>query len=158
MGTLLYFAVFAGLFFLMMRFGCGSHVTGHGHGGHEKQEGHEVHGAGAPQAGDRPEAAPLLGAPAGADWHPRRYGEETAGAIDTAVRELIDAAFKRAVEILAANRELLDQAAKELLAKETFSAEDLREIAAKLPPASAEKTPKVGVSVAAASPAPLWKL
>ncbi len=43
MGTLLYFAVFAGLFFLMMRFGCGSHVMGHGHGGHEG------HGAGPPQ-------------------------------------------------------------------------------------------------------------
>ena len=35
MGTLLYFAVFAGLFFVMMRFGCGSHVMGHGHGEHE---------------------------------------------------------------------------------------------------------------------------
>ena len=48
MGTLLYFAVFAGLFFLMMRFGCGSHVMGHGHGEHD---GHEGHGAGAPQEG-----------------------------------------------------------------------------------------------------------
>jgi YHS domain-containing protein len=35
MGTLLYFAIFAGLFFLMMRFGCGLHVMGHGHGAHE---------------------------------------------------------------------------------------------------------------------------
>lgn len=43
MGTLLYFAVFAGLFFLMMRFGCGSHVMGHDHGDHEG------HGAGPPQ-------------------------------------------------------------------------------------------------------------
>jgi hypothetical protein len=32
METLIYFALFAGLFFLMMRFGCGSHVMGHGHG------------------------------------------------------------------------------------------------------------------------------
>lgn len=44
MGTLLYFALFAGFFLLMMRFGCGSHVMGHG--GHE---GHEGHGAAAPQ-------------------------------------------------------------------------------------------------------------
>ncbi len=35
MGTLLYFAVLAGLFFLMMRFGCGSHVMGHGHDEHD---------------------------------------------------------------------------------------------------------------------------
>jgi YHS domain-containing protein len=37
MQTLLYFAIWAGLFFLMMRFGCGSHVMGHGHAGHEGQ-------------------------------------------------------------------------------------------------------------------------
>lgn len=35
MGTLLYFIVFAGLFFLMMRFGCGAHLMGHGHRHHE---------------------------------------------------------------------------------------------------------------------------
>lgn len=32
MGSLIYFLIFAGLFALMMRFGCGSHVFGHGHG------------------------------------------------------------------------------------------------------------------------------
>ncbi|MDA1098589.1 MAG: YHS domain-containing protein [Proteobacteria bacterium] len=32
MGTLLYFAMWAGLIFLMMRFGCGAHIMGHGHG------------------------------------------------------------------------------------------------------------------------------
>ena len=34
METLLWFAVWAGLIFLMMRFGCGAHVMGHGHGQH----------------------------------------------------------------------------------------------------------------------------
>ena len=29
--NVLYFLVFAGLFFLMMRFGCGAHITGHAH-------------------------------------------------------------------------------------------------------------------------------
>ena len=29
--NLLYFAIWAGLFFLMMRYGCGSHIMGHGH-------------------------------------------------------------------------------------------------------------------------------
>ncbi len=32
MESLLYFAFWAGLIFLMMRFGCGAHVMGHGHG------------------------------------------------------------------------------------------------------------------------------
>ena len=48
METLIYFALFAGLFFLMMRFGCGSHVMGHGHGQHE---GHQGHGGSVPPAG-----------------------------------------------------------------------------------------------------------
>ena len=34
MEALLYFAFWAGLIFLMMRFGCGAHVMGHGHGQH----------------------------------------------------------------------------------------------------------------------------
>lgn len=32
MGALLYFALWAAAIFLMMRFGCGAHVMGHGHG------------------------------------------------------------------------------------------------------------------------------
>lgn len=39
MGTLLYFALFAGFFFLMMRFGCGAHVMGHGGHAHNAEEG-----------------------------------------------------------------------------------------------------------------------
>lgn len=38
MGTLLYFALFAGFFFLMMRFGCGAHVMGHGGHTHHGEE------------------------------------------------------------------------------------------------------------------------
>ena len=34
METLFYIALWGALIFLMMRFGCGSHVMGHGHGGH----------------------------------------------------------------------------------------------------------------------------
>jgi len=48
MSTLLYFLVIGGLFFFMMRMGCGSHVMGHGHGQHE---GHEGHGGSVPSAG-----------------------------------------------------------------------------------------------------------
>ena len=32
MEALFYFAIWAGLIFVMMRFGCGAHVMGHGHG------------------------------------------------------------------------------------------------------------------------------
>jgi cell division protease FtsH len=78
------------------------------------------------------ENAPFLGGVAAADWRPRRYGEATADAIDIAVRDLIDDAFHRAVAILTANRELLDKSARELLEKETFSADDLKRVAAGL--------------------------
>jgi len=43
MEALIYFLLWAGVIFLMMRFGCGAHVMGHGHGQHE-------------QSGARPEA------------------------------------------------------------------------------------------------------
>lgn len=33
MEALIYFALWAGLIFLMMRFGCGKHIMGHGHDG-----------------------------------------------------------------------------------------------------------------------------
>lgn len=39
MEALLYFAVWAGLIFLMMRLGCGAHIMGHGHGkGHAQNK------------------------------------------------------------------------------------------------------------------------
>jgi YHS domain-containing protein len=31
MNSLIYFLIWGGLFFLMMRFGCGAHIMGHGH-------------------------------------------------------------------------------------------------------------------------------
>jgi len=37
METLLYIALWGALIFLMMRFGCGAHVMGHGHGGHARR-------------------------------------------------------------------------------------------------------------------------
>jgi cell division protease FtsH len=84
------------------------------------------------QVSYEPETASFLGGPDGADWHPRRYGEAAADAIDAAVRALIAAAFDHALAILTANRKLLDSSAKELLVKETFNAEDLKKVAAKL--------------------------
>jgi YHS domain-containing protein len=39
MEGLLSFLLFAGLFYFMMRFGCGAHMV-HGHGGHAPHDGH----------------------------------------------------------------------------------------------------------------------
>lgn len=35
MEALIYFLLWAGVIFLMMRFGCGAHIMGHGHGQHD---------------------------------------------------------------------------------------------------------------------------
>ena len=92
------------------------------------------------------DSAPLLGMQASGEWRPRHYGEATAGVIDAAVRALADEAFRIAVRILTANRELLDEAADDLLAKETLSTEDLALIAARLSGAAA---PAVAGTIAA---------
>ena len=89
------------------------------------------------QVAYEPESASFPGMPGGADWRPRHYGEETATAIDTAVRGLIETAFQKAVSILTTNRPLLDRAATDLLAKETMSGDDLRSVAGKLVPGGA---------------------
>ncbi len=55
----------------------------------------------------------------------RLYGEETAREIDVAVRELVEAQFERARAILGANRPLLEEVARTLLAKETLQGAEL---------------------------------
>jgi cell division protease FtsH len=55
----------------------------------------------------------------------RRYSETTAQRIDDAVRELIDAAFGKAVGLLNERHKTLEKAAQELLAKETLTGEEL---------------------------------
>lgn len=44
MEALIYFLLWAGVIFLMMRFGCGSHVMGHGHGQHDPKSAESRHG------------------------------------------------------------------------------------------------------------------
>jgi cell division protease FtsH len=51
----------------------------------------------------------------------RDYSEETANAVDNAVRTLVDHALERAIDILRINRALLDRAAEELLKTETLN-------------------------------------
>jgi len=67
-------------------------------------------------------------------WRPRRYGEETAARIDAAVRDLVRDASTRAGVLLARNRALLERTAQDLLARETFSEEDLQTIRAGVQP------------------------
>ena len=103
------------------------------------------------QVSYEPETASVMQTPGGS-WRPRNYGETTAEAIDGAVRKLIDTSFRQALVILGANRALLDQAAKELLSKETFLAEDLKAVESKLRTVSGEGA-KLLVESGSAEPA-----
>jgi cell division protease FtsH len=60
-----------------------------------------------------------------AHYADREFGEETAREIDCAVREIIAAAFERAIGTLRTYRAQLDEGARLLLAKETLTREDL---------------------------------
>jgi cell division protease FtsH len=76
----------------------------------------------------------------------RKYSEETAREIDRAVRKLVGKAFRRAREILEANRNLLDESATLLLERETLDEDDLKAFAtriraASLPAPTAPATP-----------------
>jgi cell division protease FtsH len=75
------------------------------------------------------EPTPFLGQAYGSQ---RLYGEETAREIDIAVRGIIEAQFQRARAILAANRALLDDAARTLLANETLAGAQLEGILARV--------------------------
>lgn len=71
------------------------------------------------------DAAPLLGTPAQASWQPRWYSDETAAKIDSAVRSIVEAGFDRAVAILSDNRNLIAEAAEDLLKHETFGPQEI---------------------------------
>jgi cell division protease FtsH len=58
----------------------------------------------------------------------RLYGEETAREIDVAVRELVEAQFQRAREILVRNRAVLDDGARTLLERETLADRELHAV------------------------------
>lgn len=73
------------------------------------------------------EAAGFLG-PKPAGWVERAYSEETAREIDCAVREIVDAAFRRASGILDRNRRILEEGSRLLLEKETLGEKDLERL------------------------------
>jgi len=58
----------------------------------------------------------------------RSYSEDTARAIDKAVRQLVDAAFAHSLQLLEARRAALEAGAKRLLEKETLTEADLRQL------------------------------
>ncbi len=58
----------------------------------------------------------------------RDFSDETAAAIDEEVRQLVDSAYKRAKDVLANNRHILDKLADMLVEKETVDSEELQNI------------------------------
>jgi cell division protease FtsH len=65
------------------------------------------------------------------------YSDETERLIDHAVRDLVGHAYERSLEILAAHREVHDNAAKQLLKKETFEEDDIEALRVKIAPQAA---------------------
>ncbi len=71
------------------------------------------------------------------------YSEETARQIDDEVHKLVDSAYKRAKDMIMANREKLDLIANRLIEKEVTDIEEMRTLLGlPLPPQPEESTPK----------------
>jgi cell division protease FtsH len=56
------------------------------------------------------------------------YAEETVALIDHEVRDIVDSAMNRALDILRQRRDILERAARKLLEKETLDDRDLAEL------------------------------
>jgi len=67
----------------------------------------------------------------------REYSEDTAREIDIAVRNIVHAAFDRAVALLGRERKVLERGAKLLLEKETLAEPELADLKQALKPAAA---------------------
>jgi cell division protease FtsH len=65
----------------------------------------------------------------------REHAPETSREVDLAVREILDRAHARALSILERNRDVLDDGARTLLARETLDAADVLALAGRLRPA-----------------------
>jgi cell division protease FtsH len=59
--------------------------------------------------------------------------DETIQAIDEAVREILNGAFERALELLRARRSVLEEGARTLLAHETLERKDLEQLKGRVP-------------------------
>lgn len=65
---------------------------------------------------------------AGMNYHEKNYSDETARAIDDEVRQLLDEAHKRSVEIIEKHREEVELMTAMLIEFETLDAKDVRDI------------------------------
>jgi cell division protease FtsH len=72
----------------------------------------------------------FLGTPAPSYGQERKYSEETAREIDTAVRQIVQEAFDKAVAILRSKRAVLERTAQALLEKETLTEAELKTLVA----------------------------
>jgi cell division protease FtsH len=77
----------------------------------------------------------------------RLYSEQTARELDVAIRGLVEAAQAQARRILEANRELLEEGARQLLARETLADAELEAFLRRVvaPPAAAQPRPTATV-------------
>jgi cell division protease FtsH len=83
----------------------------------------------------------------------RNYSEETAEAVDRAMRQLVDEAFRKAFTILQQNRALLDRTAAALLETETLEEPAIERLKQEIVAVSAPALPGAEPrSVAAAGP------
>ncbi|MGH0038269.1 MAG: ATP-dependent zinc metalloprotease FtsH [Myxococcota bacterium] len=71
------------------------------------------------------ERSPFLQVPGEMMGSQRNYSEQTAREVDLAVRELVDRAFHRAVEILETHRDAVAEGAARLLEQETLTGDEL---------------------------------
>jgi len=71
----------------------------------------------------------FLGTPPPSYGQERKYSEETAREIDTAVRDIVQQAFDKAVGVLRSKRAVLERTAQKLLEKETLGEAELKTLA-----------------------------
>jgi cell division protease FtsH len=84
----------------------------------------------------------------------RIYGEDTAHAVDAAVRRFVDRAFEQATVILRRNRELLDRTAAALLETETLDEPEIERVRQQIVTVPAPPPLPGKAEVAAADPVP----
>lgn len=63
----------------------------------------------------------------------RHYSEDTAREIDRAIREVVEQAFSKAIDILQTRRQVLEEGARRLLQQETLVEQDLLQLAGHAP-------------------------
>jgi cell division protease FtsH len=70
----------------------------------------------------------FLGGPQPISYTERSYSEETAREIDGTVKRIVDEAFRRTVNLLRSQRDVLERGARRLLERETLDESDLAEL------------------------------